>query len=142
VEAGKPVEPPHCSCPAGGGDVESFVTSTDSAPWPAGANGSDKPSPVPHVCVPVHQSLGLLNRFPVVFADKDLSRPCKAAGIQWVNAIIGHHIPHAANAATRIVFGKPCCLRPCSSPSMTSIAVADRHTRINAAVAVTIARDL
>jgi hypothetical protein len=67
--------------------------------WPARANGGDKASPVAHLCVP-HQLLGLLNRFPVVFADKDLSRPCKAAGIQWVNAVFGHHSPDAAIAAS------------------------------------------
>jgi hypothetical protein len=76
------------------------ANSTASALWPAGANGGDKPSPVPHLCVPVHQSLGLLNRFQVVFADKDLSGPCKAACIQWVKAIFGHHSSDAAVAAS------------------------------------------
>jgi hypothetical protein len=86
------------------------------------------------------QSLGLLNRFQVVFADKDLSGPCKAACIQWANAIFGHYIAHAANVATRIVFGKPCRRRACSSAPMISIVVSDRYPRINAAAAVTIGR--
>ena len=73
--------------------------------WPARANSGDKSSPFPHLCVPVHQLLGLLNRFPVVFADKDLSRPRKAAGIQWVNAILGHHSPDAAIATSTAEMG-------------------------------------
>jgi Transposase DDE domain group 1 len=32
--------------------------------------------------------------------------------------------------STRIVVGKPCCRRACSSASITSMAVADRHTRM------------
>jgi hypothetical protein len=65
------------------------ANSTANPPWPSGANGGDEPSPIPHLCAPVHQSLGALNRFPVVFAHKDLSGPRKAACIHRLKRYSG-----------------------------------------------------